>query len=224
MNNHKKTKHPELLEGLPKRGRGRPRKYPPKTSGDFEATKYDIFFTLNNRGPEEGETYDIVSLVQENFTFLYEGQYANKLFSSPKSYKENPILNNLANNAEISQKIKNEKVCDEVFYEYLATFKDKTNKKFFSLLIKFILLFRECYDISKNKDLKEEEKKSVTDNTTPEGLPDLCNEFYGEFMDPNNFFGIYEPEEKGEIIEIIQHFCIWLFKNEYTKSKLSLAS
>ena len=69
MNNHKKTKHPELLEGLPKRGRGRPRKYPPKTTGDFEATKYDIFFTLNKRGPEEGETFDIVSLVEENFRF-----------------------------------------------------------------------------------------------------------------------------------------------------------
>ena len=104
----------------------------------------------------------------------------------------------------------------------MATFKNKTNRKFFSLLIKFVLLFRECYDISKNRDL--EEKKAVTDTISPEGLPDLCNEFYGEFMEPNNFFGIYEPNEKSEIIEIIQHFCIWLFKNEYTKSKLSLAS
>ena len=210
------------MEGLPKRGRGRPRKYPPKTAGDFETTKYDVFFTLNNREPEEGVNIDIVSLVQEVFDFLYRGQYANKLFSSPKSYKENSILNNLVNNEEFSKKNKNEKTCDEVFYEYLATFKSKTNRKFFSLLIKFVLLFRECYDISKNRDL--EEKKAVTDTISPEGLPDLCNEFYGEFMEPNNFFGIYEPNEKSEIIEIIQHFCIWLFKNEYTKSKLSLAS
>ena len=43
-------------------------------------------------------------------------------------------------------------------------------------------------------------------------------------MEPNNFFGIEDQDEKNEIIEIIQHFCIWLFKNEYTKSKLSLAS
>ena len=210
------------MEGLPKRGRGRPRKYPPKTAGDFETTKYDIFFTLNNREPEEGVNFDIIPLVQEVFDFLYCGQYANKLFSSPKSYKENSILNNLANNSNFSEKSKSEKTCDEVFYEYLATFKNKTNRKFFSLLIKFVLLFRECYDISKNRD--NEEKKAVTDTISPEGLPDLCNEFYGEFMEPNNFFGIYEPNEKSEIIEIIQHFCIWLFKNEYTKSKLSLAS
>ena len=43
-------------------------------------------------------------------------------------------------------------------------------------------------------------------------------------MELNSFFGLNEHEESKEIIEIIQHFCIWLFKNEYTKSKLSLAS
>ena len=212
------------MEGQPKRGRGRPRKYPPKTAGDFESTKYEVFFTLNNRAPEEGVSIDIPSVVQEVFHFLYEGPSASKLFSHPKTYQENPILNQLVNNSPISSKPKTEKTCDEVFYEYLCTFKTKTNKKYFSLLIKFVLLFRECYDISKTKDSKEEPKKAVTDSISPEGLPDLCNEFYGEFMEPNNFFGIEEQEEKNEIIEIIQHFCIWLFKNEYTKSKLSLAS
>ena len=125
---------------------------------------------------------------------------------------------------DILNKPKNEKTCDEIFYEYLISFMNKTNKKYFSLMLKFILLFRECYDLSKNKEKKEGEKKAVTDTLSPEGLPDLCNEFYGEFMEPNNFFGIEEAEEKNEIVEIIQHFCIWLFKNEYTKSKLSLAS
>ena len=33
LNNHIKTKHPELLVGKEMRGRGRPRKYPPKTAG-----------------------------------------------------------------------------------------------------------------------------------------------------------------------------------------------
>ena len=163
-------------------------------------------------------------VVQEVFHFLYESPLANKLFSHPKTYEENPILRNLVENSNVVNKPKNEKTCDEVFYEYLHTFQSKTNKKYFSLLLKFVLLFRECYDISKTKDSKDEVKKAVTDTIPPEGLPDLCNEFYGEFMEPNNFFGIDEAEEKNEIIEIIQHFCIWLFKNEYTKSKLSLAS
>ena len=223
LNNHKKTKHPELLEGQPKRGRGRPRKYPPKTMGDFENTKYDSFFNNTPRNPEEGKTIDMKNVVNDVFNFIYKGNYSNKLFSNPKSYEENPILKNLYENAEVSTNEKNKKTCNEVFYEYLHYFKDKTNEKYFKLLLKFILLFRECYDISKTKESNQEEKKPVTGNLSPEGLPDLCNEFYGEFMEPNNFFDLDENVEKDEIIEIIQHFCIWLFKNEYTKSKLSLA-
>ena len=157
------------------------------------------------------------------FELIYKGNHRDKLFSHPESFEENPILNNLKEDSPISDKPKNTKSCDEVFYEYLKTFKDKTNEKYFALLIKFVLLFRECYDYSKNKDSKEEEKKAVTDKVSPEGLPDLCNEFYGEFMEPNNFFEL-EESDRNEIIEIIQHFCIWLFKNEYTKSKLSLAN
>lgn len=196
LNNHKKTKHPELLEGQPKRGRGRPRKYPPKTAGDFETTKYEVFFGSTNRAPEEGLTINTEEVVKEVFHFLYEGQYANKLFSHPTTYEENPILKNLVDNSYVPDKPKNEKTCDEVFYEYLHIFQSKTNKKYFSLLLKFVLLFRECYDISKTKDSKDEVKKAVTDTISPEGLPDLCNEFYGEFMEPNNFFGIDEPDEK----------------------------
>ena len=145
------------------------------------------------------------------------------MFSKPKTYKDNPILSNLVSKKILPNCVRSERTCDEVFYEYLSSFMNKTNRKYFSLMIKFVLLFRECYDLSKNKDKNEDERITVSNTLPPEGLPDLCNEFYGEFMEPNNFFGIYESE-KNEIVEIIQHFCIWLFKNEYTKSKLSLAS
>ena len=227
MNNHKKTKHPELLIGLPKRGRGRPRKYPPKNAGDFESTKYDIFFSQLGRKPEDGPANDVQSVAEEVFKNLFKSSHSSKLFSRPKKYMENPVLSGLVNlnkgKNPFGNKIKSEKNCDEVFAEYLNTFKDKTNKKYYSLLVKFIILFRECYDISANKEKKDSEKCAITNKLTPEGLPDLCNEFYGEFMEPNDFFGLND-EEKVEIVEIIQHFCIWLFKNDYTKSKLSLAS
>ncbi len=211
------------MEGQIKRGRGRPRKYPPKPVSDFESTKYDNFFNLPNRKLEEGVTLNIPDLVQNVFNSLYQGPYKEKLFSQPTKIEENSILNNLEKEANLSDLPKNKKTCDDVFYEYLYMFKDKANEKYFTLLMKFVILFRECYDINKNKDNKGE-KEAVTNKLTPEGLPDLCNEFYGEFMESNNFFGIEDQEERNEIIEIIQHFCIWLFKNEYTKSKLSLAS
>ena len=192
--------------------------------GDFETLKYDVFFNENHRTKEENKEIDIKNVINEVFDFIYKGKYSNILFSHPKSYEENPVLKKLYENAPISKADKNSKNCNDVFYEYLCEFKEKTNEKYFKLLLKFVLLFRECYDISKTKEVKDQEKKAVTDYISPEGLPDLCNEFYGEFMEPNNFFDLNENEEKNEIIEIIQHFCIWLFKNEYTKSKLSLAN
>ena len=162
-------------------------------------------------------------IVNEIFEFIYKGKYNEKLFSHPNDIEENFILKNLYEDAPLPSKEKNLKNCDEVFYEYLHLFKEKTNETYFKLLLKFILLFKECYDISKTKEQKPEEKKSVTDVITPENLPNLCNEFYAGFMEPNNFFDLTE-NEKDEIIEIIQHFCLWLFKNDYTKSKLSLAN
>ena len=213
-----------MLEGQVKRGRGRPRKYPPKPQLDFESSKYDNFFNAPNRKGEEGIIINIPKLVENVFNFLYLGPHKDKLFSKPNNYEENYILNSLAKNEKISEKIKSERCCDEVFYEYLANFKNKVNDKYFTFIMKFILLFRECYDVSKNKNLPEEKKEQVTNKIKPEGLPDFCNEFYGEFLDPNDFFGIDDPDERNEIIDIIQHFCIWLFRNEYTKSKLSLAS
>ena len=101
-------------------------------------------------------------------------------------------------------------------------FMKKTNNKFFALMLKFVLLYKECYDIFKNKDKKEEKKKTITNTLSPEDLPDLANEFYSEFVDNNNYFD--NEEEKSEIIEIIQHFNLWLFKNNYSKSKLSIAA
>ena len=139
------------------------------------------------------------NIVKNVFNSIYLGPYKSKLFSQPKNYLENPILNNLATSSPLPNKQKNEKTCDDAFYEYLNTFKDKANDNYFTLLLKFVLLFRECYDVSKNKE-NNGTKEAVTNKLTPEGLPDLCNEFYGEFMEPNNFFGIEDQKDKNEII------------------------
>ena len=123
---------------------------------------------------------------------------------------------------------KKERKCDDVFYEYLLIAQKETNEEYFLLILKFILLFRECFNLSKKKKEEgsgnnEKGNEEATVNTLPETLPELCNEFYTDFMENNHFFGVDSDDEKNEIIEVIQHFCIWLFKNEYTKSKLSLA-
>ena len=207
------------------------------------------------------EIISLPEIIKEVFDSIFVS-YGDKCFSHPKHYTENPILNALFNNLPIEKDTK-DRTADDVFYEYLLYIKDQTNKKYLTFAIRFILLFRECFNSYKKKetDLAEEnarenkpnpetpiqtqpdteEPKTVPENrlqeiskkefskneefsatNSGETLPDLCNEFYTEFMEGNNFFG-FDEDEKNEIIEIIQHFCIWLFKNEYTKSKLSLA-
>ena len=51
-----------------------------------------------------------------------------------------------------------------------------------------------------------------------ENLPDICNDFYIEFMEPKNFFGL----NQNELIEVIQHYCFWLYSNKYTQAHLFL--
>ena len=193
---------------------------------DFENMKYPYFFDQAKRKAEVGKNLDddMPNLVQKIFDELYKGEFKDKLFSCPKSVEEEPILNYLSKKTELDEKIpKNERQCNMVFYEYLKSFKNLINDKYFILITKFVLLFRECFDLTKNKDKTQEERAKLVGTLTPEGLPYLCNEFYGEFLINNEFFGINDQDDRDEIIELIQHFCIWLYKNEYTKSKLSLA-
>lgn len=220
LNNHIKIKHNERFI---KRTRGRPLKYPKKEKYDFEKTSYYNFFIENGRAPEKEKSFDVLSLIQRAFAFIYTSTTSNKLFSKANTFDDIPILSNLVSRNVIFDKPKNEKICDEIFTEYLADFMNKTNEKYFLFMIKFILLFREFYDLSENKHKKEDEKKAVTNVLSPHKLPDLSNEFYCYFMETNDFFGM-NVDEKNEIVEIIQHFCTWLFKNDYTQLKLSLAS
>ena len=45
------------------------------------------------------------------------------------------------------------------------------------------------------------------DTMLPETLPELCNEFYTEFMESNNFFGITEEKEKKKSFSISAFGC-----------------
>ena len=196
----------------------------PNAPGDFESNKFDTFFNNENRQKGTNEI-NIENVIKNVFDFIYSEDNKKKFALQPKDFNDISILKNLKENVENNTtKEKKDKTCDEVFYEYLHVFKDKTNEEFYTLMIKFILLFRECFNNNKNKGKEPEQKENFAASLTPEGLPELCNEFYSEFMEPNNFFGLNSENDKSETIELIQHFCIWLFKNDYTKSKLSLAN
>ena len=208
---------------MEKRGRGRPRKYIKNLSEDFEINKYDIFFEDNIRKKNNENNIDVKNAAYVAFNCLFQGKYKDKLFKCINDINENPILKNLIeNDNSVILKDKGLKNCNDIFYQYVNECQKKCNEKYFILLLKFILLFRECENLSKNKDKDKDKKIEVTSLSNAETIPESCNEFYSNFLETNNFFDIDE-NDKTEIIELIQHFCIWLFKNDFTKSKLSLA-
>ena len=107
--------------------------------------------------------------------------------------------------------------CDDIFYLYLREVSKKTNKEYFHFLFKFVFLFRECINRLKKVD-KPENEVDYTQTANAETVPDTCNEFITEFMDPNDYYGL----DTSELIEAIQHFCYWLYVNHYTTSRLTL--
>lgn len=127
---HFKTKHSELSGSVIK-GRGRARKYPPRSSdADFEK-KYENFFDLNNRGREEGKNIDLNYLIPEVFNEIYESQYSDKLFSKIKSYKDNPILNNLLTGKEYPKRQRMKKLAMRFFMNIYLLLKIKRIKIIF---------------------------------------------------------------------------------------------
>ncbi len=106
--------------------------------------------------------------------------------------------------------------CDDIFCGYLKEVGAKTNKEYFHFVFKFVILFRECINkLRKNQD-KPDEDYTIFQNA--ETVPDICNDFIIEFMDPNDYYGL----DTNELIEAIQHICFWLYIHNYTTSRLTL--
>lgn len=147
-------------------------------------------------------------------------------------YTDHPVLQMLFNEVPVDSKLKNEKNCDEIFYEYLVYCKNNANKTYFILILKFVALFRECLNNSRQKEVESNQqnggvpflKSEYSSMANAETVPELCNEFVTEFLENNHYFGIELESDRNEIIELIQHLCTWLYLNGYTQSRLSRVS
>lgn len=125
------------------------------------------------------------------------------------------------NNTNVVNKIKNPPL-DILFYNYLREFSKKTNVDYFWFMSKFIILFRECVNkLRKNlvkPEHQTEENKDYSQIYSAETIPEICNDFFVDFMEPYDNFGLNQEE----LIELIQHFCYWLYNKRYTQSHLTL--
>ena len=215
------TKHADILAQLniAKRKRGRPRKYlvePPENN--YEKSKFENYFTepkrkkeSNDKGTETEINFN--EFVQKIYNDLY-GKYKGCFYKDLATWNEEPILNYLVN-----KKALNLNICDDIMCKYLDYVIPLANENYLEFITKFLVLFRECVNLGQKNVKPDQEFTSVE---TAEILPEQCNDFFSVFLENNNFFG-FSDDDKTELIEIIQHFCFWLFLNNYTKSKLSLA-
>ena len=68
------------------------------------------------------------------------------------------------------------------------------------------------------KESVKDSDKNYTQIYNAESVPDVCNDYFVNFMEPNKFFGL----NTEELIEVIQHFCYWLYEKNFTQSHLTL--
>lgn len=196
--------------------------------------KFKTFFEKGERLFNKSEPLDL-DKVLEIFRNVFT-KY-NKALLLPIDYEEEPIytlLKNIENNhADLQENNDNNNniqtvktvTGDEAFFEYLKEFYTKTNYEYFHFMLKFILMFRQSINKLKRQNVNDDTlnifldpNEYYTKLNSPECIPDMCNDFIMEFMEPNDYFGM----DTMELIEIIQHFCYWLFIKNFTTSRLSL--
>jgi hypothetical protein len=245
LTTHRKTKHGYGNDGE-KRNRGRPpRKDGQNDNGQTNPlNKFNYFFLDDKRRPssldEDLNNKTINIDVIKEFMGKIFNQCKKELFqkivnveeySFYKLFVENwnkendlPIkecLSAISKQNEPSLKV-NSYNLDELFFSYLKEFSGKTNKDYFWFMMKFIVLFRECINTLRESNVKQEDQsennKLYTQIYNAETVPEICNDFFVEFMEPYQFFGL----NKEELIELIQHFCYWLYSKQYTQSHLTL--
>ena len=133
-----------------------------------------------------------------------------------ESYKDN-FCNN--------EKIENYKKyispsLDHIFILYLKEFCTQINKDYFLFMNKFVIFFREWINKFKKDAIKEEykteNKNEYSQIFSADSVPDYCNDFFIEFMEPKEFFGL----NNNEFLEIAQHFCFWLYLKKYSPNYL----
>ena len=250
LTTHRKTKHGYELNN-DKKIRGRPRKDNVQENPTMQSqNKYNSFFKNDTRKPQSldqtmNDDLNNLEIIKKFLTDAFrhcctEHPEISEKYGNIEQYplyklvidnwgKEIPEIEHESylddsrnkNKNEPLKKIKQPNV-DSLFYLYLKEFSTKTNKDYFWFIVKFVVLFREGINILKKDMVTEEvingDKTEFTQIYNAEEIPEVCNDFFLDFMEPKRFFGL----NKEELIELIQHFCFWLYTNMYCPSHLTL--
>ena len=239
---HRKTKHGYGKDGE-KRNRGRPKRDGLENQQNNQENKFNYFFNDEKRKPtsldQSANDKIITNEIIKEFLEKIFNQFKNEIFKDFDNVEKYSFYNLILDNwdednpfpnpeclratsiGEAPNKIQSYSL-DELFFLYLKESSNSTNKEYFWFMIQFMVLFREGINSLKQsiirKEVQSENKKLFTEIYNAETVPEICNDFFMDFMESFNFFSL----NKEELIEIVQHFCYWLYSNHYTQTHLDL--
>jgi hypothetical protein len=238
LTTHRKTKHGYGNNGE-KRSRGRPRKdCLNECIVNNPQNKFLYFFNEEHRKSFDDKIID-VDIIKNDLRIIFK-QLQKELFNEIDDVEKYPFYQLIVENWEKEEpnlvtecfnainkldeplnKIQSYNL-DGIFFFYLKEFYKNASIEYFWFMIKFIVLFRECINKLRANLVKKEEQsetnKLYSQIYNSEYVPEICNDFVLDFMEPFDYFGL----NKDELIEIIQHFCYWLYSKQYTQLHLSL--
>ena len=238
LTTHRKTKHGYGNNGE-KRSRGRPRKdCLNECIVNNPQNKFLYFFNEEHRKSFDDKIID-VDIIKNDLRIIFK-QLQKELFNEIDDVEKYPFYQLIVDNWEKEEpnlvtecfnainkldeplnKIQSYNL-DGIFFFYLKEFYKNASIEYFWFMIKFIVLFRECINKLRANLVKKEEQtetnKLYSQIYNSEYVPEICNDFVLDFMEPFDYFGL----NKDELIEIIQHFCYWLYSKQYTQLHLSL--
>ena len=173
----------------------------------FNQCKEQLFKEIENI-----DKYSFYNLIIENWEKAKEALFPeDEKFCYNAQFRKGDTLSKL-----------NSYNLDQLFFIYLKEFSKKVNDDYLWFMFKFVVLFRECINL-KNEgavtpEIKTEKRQVYTQIFNAEKVPEICNYFFLDFLQPYDNFGL----NKEELIELIQNFCYWLYINKYAQSHLTL--
>jgi hypothetical protein len=123
---------------------------------------------------------------------------------SPLYLLVNDLMQNPGNHSEETA------TCSETFAVYLIAMGKRLTSDGHAQATEFIEKLMDC--------LNDKEGEEFCDTNTPQSLPERANTFVTEYLESC----LSETLDRATIIELMLHFCRWLFVQNYSNLKLSL--
>ena len=205
-----------------------------KTKTNKKLSKCKNFFSKEKRKCQNDKNKIDLNFIKEKLLNIFK-DYNYQLFFDYIDIKNYPFyeliinkwdkenldlgkecLNEDNNVIKLPNKIKMTNL-DDIFIEYLKDTSTKTNINYFSFIIKFVVIFREGINYLKKdlikKEFKNDKNVYYSQLFNAESIPEFCNDFFNNFLIKYNYFYL----DKKNLIEIVFHFCYWLYKRRYTQ-------